>query len=175
MFNCVWKTFSVSFFFMVLSFFVEMKPFLFQGPDSSACIIWTVMQLCTVKWSLTSATTKPVLQVENWCTGCACFCEEKNKGLREWWRLEVGGVIEGGERQTYLRIIKGRSVTNTQQSRKKKKRKERREQRCLMWHHHVITTAVWLRKYLDEKKHPPARTFTLYSVRPWARWPSMTR
>ncbi len=35
---------------------------------------------------------KPVWQWRNWCTGHARLCEEKNGGLREWWRLEVGGV-----------------------------------------------------------------------------------
>lgn len=56
---------------------------------------WSFMELHCERSYESLADKKPVRQVGNWCTGHARLCEEKNEGLREWWRLKVGGVRQG--------------------------------------------------------------------------------
>lgn len=129
------QAFSLSFiylFLMVLSFSVERKPFC-SGPGQ---LSWCHLSRNAASYCETNldrrASKKPVWQVGNWCTGHARLCEEKNKGLREWWRLEVGGVMQGGGRQTYLRMLKWRSVETHSgvERRVKEKRVKRRGVKC---------------------------------------------
>lgn len=131
---------------------------LVQGHDSTAGVIWTIMELH---------------EPSQWNK----FWQSLPQNLSGRWETHaVDTPVSVKTRKADLPVAVWIKVSDKHTVEWKGETKEGGEQRCFMWHHHALTAAVWLSKQFDGKKlHPPGLTSTLHSLLTWVRWQSMTR